>query len=163
MGRLRAWKLQRGGIVKGLIPKWLLLDSGFWLGLYDAADSFHDDALRLLPVVERCHVLVPWPSMYEFLNTRMLKRKGGAALEPLRRSLQGLGVERIDDSPYRVAAVAECLDLRNRQRPMSLVDRVLRAIVLDPNRRVHGVVTFNPGDFADVCRKRQIELLPHPM
>jgi len=36
---------------------------------------------------------------------------------------------------------------------------IIRLILDDVNIRKHGLLTFNPGDFADICRKHQIEML----
>jgi len=41
-------------------------------------------------------------------------------------------------------------------RSLSLVDCVLRGLLRDINVRVDAFMTFNEGDFADVCRARSI-------
>ncbi len=42
---------------------------------------------------------------------------------------------------------------------MALVDMVIRLILDDINVRKDGLLTFNHKDFADLCRKHQIEML----
>ena len=39
-----------------------------------------------------------------------------------------------------------------------LVDTILRSIIEDANVRVAGILTFNPGDFVDVCRQHRVEM-----
>lgn len=143
--------------MRGEVAKYILLDTGFWIGLLDPMDRQHSRALRIHTIIERFHVLVPWPTLYEFVDTRSMKRP--AHVTRLDAALRLPGVVRIDDCRYREQALAECLDERNARRPMSLVDRVLRAMIADPNIRMDAVVTFNPGDFSDVCRHRDLELL----
>jgi hypothetical protein len=77
----------------------------------------------------------------------------------LEAELRSPGIHRIGDEKYREKALDEYFATRGRPRPLSLVDRILRAVVADPNVRLDALVTFNPGDFADVCRERRIELL----
>jgi hypothetical protein len=44
-------------------------------------------------------------------------------------------------------------------RPLSLVDRVVRLMLLNRKLRLHAFITFNRGDFEDVCRQRSIALI----
>jgi predicted nucleic acid-binding protein len=142
--------------MKGLIHKWLLVDSGFWIGLLDPRDQHHLQARRLLPTVERCHVLLPWPCMYEFLRSRIARRP--EAVASLRTILSLSGVERFDDGPYRAKALERCLHPAAFSRGLSLADQVLRSIAEDDHVKLHGIVTFNARDFLDVCNRRRPEL-----
>jgi hypothetical protein len=66
----------------------------------------------------------------------------------------------IDDGSYRDQALhAAIRESQNRLRAISLVDMVIRFILDDPNVRIDAVLTFNQADFADVCRRRGIEML----
>jgi len=142
--------------VKGLVAKYLLLDTQYWIDLLCAERSSQD--AKLDRDVERAHVLVPWPTLYEFLNTKLSKR--GERVDKLRDLMKGAGIARIDDSPYRERALEEWLGPEGRRRPMSLVDRVLRGIASDKRVRLDAIVSMNKGDFEDVCKLRHIELLP---
>ena len=44
-------------------------------------------------------------------------------------------------------------------RPLSVAPSVLRLIIDDTNIRVQSLLTFNPGDFADICRTNSVELM----
>ena len=57
----------------------------------------------------------------------------------------------LPDEPYRKNVIQDCFE--QRQRPLSAVDRVIRNILADPRMQIGAFGTFNPGDFADVCRK----------
>jgi hypothetical protein len=66
-------------------------------------------------------------------------------------------LEFVDDQPYRDDALEDCFAGAARShsvyRQLSLTDRVLRAVLADPNMDIDGILTFNPADFSDVCRK----------
>lgn len=143
--------------MNGRVSRYILLDTGFWIGLLDSRDSKHKSARALYTTIEAFHVLVPWPTLYEFMGTVLTKRRD--QVSQLARLLLLRGVERIDDHPYRESALAACFHKDAGKRPISLVDRVLRSMIEDTSIKLHAVVTVNPGDFEDVCRNRNLELL----
>jgi predicted nucleic acid-binding protein len=143
--------------VTGQVGKRTLLDSGFWFGLLDPRDDHHTNAGRVFRRIEKSHALVPWPTLYEVVRTRLVKNPG--TLAKLEAQLRSPGVHLLEDQRYRQGALADCLAERTGRRAISLVDRILRAVISDVNVRIDAVVTFNPADFADVCRARRIELI----
>ena len=44
-------------------------------------------------------------------------------------------------------------------RPISLVDMVIRKMLDDVDLKTDAIITFNPGDFDDVCRKNKKMLI----
>ena len=62
----------------------------------------------------------------------------------------------LSDLPFRDGVVDECFEeLRKHPlhyRELSAVDRVIRKILSDSSNRISVFLTFNPKDFADVCR-----------
>jgi hypothetical protein len=63
----------------------------------------------------------------------------------------------LDDGPYREMPLDE--HLQDRTRNLSLVDRVLRAMIIDKERFFDFFLTYNTGDFVDACQLRGIPLL----
>jgi len=63
----------------------------------------------------------------------------------------------VDDSPYRKNSLQFVLE--NNNRHFSLVDHVVRSMLLDKSLPIDGFISFNPGDFHDVCDSRKIEML----
>ena len=55
------------------VPKNLLLDSGFWYALYDVRDPFHEQADAFAKYLDFYTLVIPWPSLYETLNTRFVR------------------------------------------------------------------------------------------
>lgn len=143
--------------MRGAIAKRVLLDTCFWIGLFDPSDPHHASAQTLYEVhVERMHVIAAWPCLYEFMGTRFVKKP--AQVASLRAALSQPGVHHVDDDPYRAQALSQ--SLHDGKRHLSLVDRVLRAMIDDPDVRIDVVVTANLKDFRDVCvRRRRVELL----
>jgi hypothetical protein len=45
-------------------------------------------------------------------------------------------------------------------RALSLVDAVLRLVLVDRNVKIDALITFNPGDFSDICQRSGIEVFP---
>lgn len=141
------------------IAKFVLLDSGFWIALYDPADGHHSAARELLGQIDGARLVLPWPILYEVLRTRFVRRRD--VVRAFVRRARAPQAEQIDDAPYREQALAVVFDFAaGHERPVSLVDMVLRLMLDDVALRIDGLVTFNVRDFADVCRRRRIEILP---
>jgi len=134
----------------------VVVDSGVWLGLLDARDQHHGRATNLTEDIDAWSVLIPWPCLYETISTRFVKdrRRVSVFMEILRRR----NISVIDDSPYRADALNAVSTLTDR-RNISLVDMVIRRLLDDASVRVTALVTLNPTDFHDVCRRRGIELV----
>lgn len=141
------------------------LDACFLIALYDADDSYHRRALEFFvqqldvePAPSR--LLVPWPILYESASTRMVRQQWKiAALRAHWRKLERQGrLILVDDAPYRESALRQCFDeadkTKHQYRPLSLVDRVIRNMLMDGSlgRQIQAFVTFNVSDFQDVCR-----------
>jgi len=135
----------------------VLIDTGFWYAFYDDRDQFHEQAERKGDLLETSTLLLPWPSLYETINTRFVNRNRIAVrrFESLLRKPQ---VILLPDEPYREAALEAVLGTVE-SRGMALVDMVVRLILDDVNVRKHGLLTFNHRDFSDLCRKHRVEML----
>ncbi len=145
--------------MKRSLHRRVLVDSGFWIALLDERDQHHQQAKTNVGLLRNAVYIVPWPTLYETLNTRLMRRPGLVnrfAKEFLRRSNARI----LDDQPYRDAALEDILSGENLgKRNFSLVDSVLRHIILDPNVEVNYLFTPNVVDFSDVCQKRYVEII----
>ena len=52
---------------------------------------------------------------------------------------------------------SDALDLTKRN--ISLVDNIIRLMLDDRSVGAKGLITFNVGDFQDVCQKNRIDIL----
>jgi predicted nucleic acid-binding protein len=147
----------------------ICIDTGFLLGLYVESDAYHEPAQRCFSdyfELTANRLIVPWPILYETISTRLSRNRPAMILLELdwKRLLRQQRLELLSDSPFRDGAIDECFDElarpRLHARNLSLVDRVIRRMLADTNLRLEAFVTFNPGDFVDVCRKYNRTILP---
>jgi predicted nucleic acid-binding protein len=141
---------------EGCCVKTILIDTGFWYAFCDVRDGYHEQAERKGALLETSMVLFPWPCLYETFNTRFAKNT--LAVHRFERLLRQPHITLLSDLPYRDAAL-EAGMRAVVSRSMALVDMVIRFILDDVNVRKHGLLTFNHGDFSDLCRKHRIEML----
>lgn len=139
------------------MPKNIVVDSGFWFALFNERDRYHAEASILEEDLLVHRLIVPWPTLYEAVNTRFVRRSHDLArLKAIVTKTSSLIV---DDGPYRVASLEYILSERAANTSYSLVDHVLRSMLSDENMRIDAVITFNPKDFYDVCDSRNIVML----
>ena len=132
----------------------LLIDTGYLIALFEKKDEHHKAARRNKHLLETHPVVLPWPVLYETINTRFAKRSH--ILTSIHVILAKEDTLRLDDSPYREAAYRQVRT--SRQRPMSLVDAVLRAVIDGKTVPISALLTFNPKDFDDLCREHRVVL-----
>ena len=136
----------------------ILADSGYWMALYDSRDQYHLQASQISEYLEGSKILIPWPSLYETLNTRFSKRKDRMAQYEAMLAKEDSVL--LDDSEYREKAFNDFFAFAKREGPVySLVDLVIREMLKNENQRIDYLSTFNRRDFEDLCARRRIEIL----
>jgi len=136
----------------------VLADTGIWYALFDSRDEHYEDAIGKADYLDLHQVVVPWPVLYETLGTRFVKNS--LAFGAFERYLKKPHISFLDDGAYREQALRVSLDSSLRHsRPLSLVDCAIRLILEDVDVKIDYLATFNKRDFADVCRKRSIEII----
>ena len=136
----------------------LLVDSSFFFALFNRRDQHHDDACKKQEWLENLTIVMPWPILYETINTRFVRRPDIIArFESIIRAPDTLF---LDDNSYRLEAYKSTLSLaKSRRHTLSLVDAILCAILEDINVRIDAMLTFNSRDFSHTCRVNKVELL----
>ena len=138
-------------------PERVLVDSGFFFALFNERDRHHASACQLEGWLDLAQVILPWPILYETVNTRFVRRPANLAkFEAITRAPETF---LLDDSPYRAASLGGVLAQPGRPGPLSLVDAVLCNVIEDVNVPISAILTFNERDFLDVCLKHDVELL----
>lgn len=136
----------------------IIVDTGFWYAVFDSRDSHHTAATSKADVLDICSVVVPWPTLYEVLRTKMVRNS--LALQGFERSMKKPNIVFIDDSSYRESALELSLESSlRRHRPLSLIDCLIRIMLEDTNVRIDYLATFNAPDFSDLCYKFGIEMI----
>ncbi len=139
------------------MPKSVLIDSCIWFDLLEAKEEtvkFYDTLNR-----ESAVFIVPYPSLYEVLNTRLVKRRH--KLFVFETVLASPQIRIFDDVPYRDQARREVFDKARWGFDYSFVDCVFREILNDRDNRIDYLATINVKDFLDVCTLRNTEII-HP-
>ena len=139
------------------MPKKELVDSCYWIGLFYPRDNHHFEARKIEPFLSQHTMLIPWPTMFEFVDTRLSRRREDSLR--FRRFAEGPNALLIDDAPYRAGAFQGVFG--NPHGRYSLTDYMLRSMIEDVNLSIDALVTWNKSDFADVCSRHKVELLPH--
>ena len=134
-----------------------LIDTGFWFALYDNRDQYHKKAIDIAEYLEFYNLLIPWPSLYETLNTRFVRRPEW--LRDFERHLNKYQTVKIPDEAYREKSLNNILITKQYQKSFSLVDMVIREMLEDRNLKIDVMITFNPNDFIDVCITKNIEIV----
>ena len=108
----------------------LLVDTGFFFALLDRRDQYHATAETKKDLLDTSpRVILPWPVLYETLNTRFVGLVG--AIDRFERLLQLPATELLDDSKYRDDCYRSVLAHARRGHCLSLVDTVLRSVIED--------------------------------
>ena len=129
----------------------LLVDTGFFFALDNEDDPHHVAALERQEWLEEFDVVIPWPVLYETMNTRFSRRRRRGVVSRFHVVVARQGTLLIDDSPYRHGAYGRAVQPPMRAAPVSLVDAVLLAIIEDVNVPFAAMLTFNLRDFGVVC------------
>jgi predicted nucleic acid-binding protein len=140
------------------------VDACFLIGLYDQGDQHHGTAIRHFDALfgersGRNQLVAPWPILYECLGTRYAKdfRKSVLFTQHWDYLNEFGQLVILDDGPFRELQLNEHLEGGNRA--LSLVDRVLRAMILDRERFFDFFLTYNTPDFVDACQIGDIPLI----
>ena len=138
------------------MAKNIVADSGFWYALFNERDKHHDSALQIEKNIEHFNILIPWPTLYETINTRFAKRPENRL--GLKRYLDKATTIKIDDALYKDDAITEVISPRSK-RAFSAVDYIIRCILEDSDVKTDALITFNVADFIDVCTGNNIEVI----
>ena len=136
----------------------ILIDTGFWIALYDKRDPYYWRASDLFDYLSIGQILIPYPSLYETINTRFVRNKQG--LSDFKVLISKADIHLLDDSIYKSDALDLTLNSSIfKDKHYSLVDMVIRLMLSDNRLNINYLISFNPGDFIDICSKRRIEIL----
>lgn len=137
------------------MAKKVLVDTGYWIALFNQRDKYHELAQILEEDLSIHTLLVPWPTLFECVDTRIARRREDSVR--LRHLLLSPTTALIDDAPYRRNSLDYVLG--EQHHTLSLTDHVMRSMIEDVDLAIDAFVGFNPNDFYDVCATRGIEML----
>ena len=135
----------------------LLVDTGYFYALLNERDSHHREAVEKRACLELFSLVLPWPVLYETMNTRFSRRP--EQINEFERIIRKPDVEFVDDSPYRSAALESAFLRENNHERKSLVDFIICAMIEDDNVKTDAILTFNHRDFRSFCMKKGVGYL----
>lgn len=117
--------------------KTYLPDTGFWIALYEN----DEDAETIALIIEDDNILIPYPSMYEFLNSKFSRR--GLAHE-FQKLLRRPNFQKIFDDNYRDDSIKNFFfNAKYYRSDVSLVDEVIKLMILDPKLKVDFLISYD--------------------
>ena len=139
-------------------PEKILVDSSFFFALFRKEDPWHRLAFEKREWLENFHIIIPWPILYETINSKFVKNP--AQVEAFELVIRQTNTTLLDDSKYREDAYRHTLyKAKSRRGAVSLVDSVLHAIIEDINVHISAILTFDRRDFASICAFQGIEII----
>lgn len=118
----------------------------------------YSKALKIIDDLENNEVIIPWPTLYEFVNTQLARRKEN--LFAFQQFLLKPNIRKISDEEYKEAALQKVFELNvSREVSISLIDEVLRLMILDSSLSIDYLVTFNKSDFEYPCQLANVMIL----
>jgi predicted nucleic acid-binding protein len=136
----------------------ILVDTGFWIAAFDSRDNHYTQAQKKIELLELFEVVLPWPTLYETLRTRLVRNP--IALQRFETFLKNPRVSFLDDTPLRDSALEIAIESSLRsKRPLSMVDCMIRLAIEDENINIDYLATFNIADFIDICARYSVEIL----
>lgn len=137
--------------------QFVLCDSGFWISLYYPLKDPRatEEAQAIAELIDNCIICIPWPTMYEFLNSKLSKTGGMFEFE---KAVNNPNNKLISDSTYKQNALKN-LFIANRYTPneVSLVDEVIKLIIDDRNYRFDYFISVDQ-DLQNYARSKGIEI-----
>lgn len=140
----------------------IIVDTGFWFGLYTQSDPHHERAEEIMVFLQHKYndmcFIIPYPTLYETLNTKFLRTKNRRGSEEfIKRLNSDQSYQRVDDSKYREPSFTKTIS--HNERGLSFVDNCIREMIEDRHQNIDALLSFNTCDFIDVCNKYGIALI----
>lgn len=123
----------------------VIVDTGFWIALYDPSNQVENslEAERISKEIEDEDIIIPFPTLYEFVNSRLSRRESKFQFEQL---LNRPNVIKLSDTKYKTKALENFFIKSKREHSdISLVDEVLKLIIADDTIKIDYIATFDGG------------------
>jgi len=123
----------------------ILIDTGFWIALYDPKENLQQALIaeKIAEEIEDENIIIPFPTLYEFINSRLSRREAKIQFE---RILKKTNVKLLSDQIYKETALENFFsNSKYDHTDISLVDEILKLIILDPNIKIDYIASFDNG------------------
>jgi predicted nucleic acid-binding protein len=123
----------------------IVIDTGFWIALFDPSKDPKNslEAERIADQIVDEELIIPFPTLYEFVNSRLSRRDAKLQFE---RFLSRPNVIKLPDTTYRDQALDRFFSKsKSAYSDISLVDEVLKLILEDKSLRIDYIASFDEG------------------
>ena len=121
----------------------VIVDTGFWIALYDPTKQPENylEAERIANEIEDENIIIPFPTLYELVNSRLSRRESKLQFEKL---LGRPNITKLSDSKYKSKALENFFLKSNLEySDISLVDEVIKLIIADNSIRIDYIASFD--------------------
>lgn len=139
---------------------YILLDACFWISYLDPQDNpkLTMEADRIFKDFENETLVIPFPTLYEFVNSKFSRSKNKDGRELFERVLNTKKIEKIADEKYKEIALINFFKNSGFGiSDISLVDEVIKQIIDDPNYKIDYIATFDEA-LQKFARSRNVYL-----
>lgn len=126
--------------------KTVILDTGYWIALFNPEKE--KDKQEVVEFVSdlidgnNYKIIIPFPTLYEFLNSKLSRKKNGYL--NLKKELSKDKYNKVYDDKYREKALKTFTNNFSRNvGDISLVDEIIKEMISDDNLRTDIIVTFD--------------------
>ena len=123
----------------------IVIDTGFWIALYDPTKDPKNslEAERMADEIEDEELVIPFPTLYEFVNSRLSRRDAKLQFE---RLLSRPNVIKLSDAKCKDKALENFfLKSKSEYSDISLVDEIIKLIIADKNLSIDYIAAFDQG------------------
>ena len=118
----------------------IICDSTFWISLYQKESRNHSQALVYAEKIDilPAKIIIPWPSMYVFLDTKFF-RLGELYAKDFTRRIKNPKYDIVKDDRYnRLEAIENTIE--SKYKP--LVDYIVEKMLEDPSLKIDYIISF---------------------
>jgi predicted nucleic acid-binding protein len=121
----------------------IIVDTCYWIALFDPAKDPENsiEAERIAKEIEEENIIIPYPTLYEFVNSRLSRKTSKLQFEML---MNRRNIFRLDDGKYKNDAL-ENFFIKSKfgHSDVSLVDEVIKLIISDSAVKIEYIVSFD--------------------
>jgi predicted nucleic acid-binding protein len=141
--------------------KTILLDTGYWIALFSSENEKEkQDVVEYVSELideNNYTVIIPFPTLYEFLNSK-LSRKDRQKFN-LEAELSKQKYEKVYDEKYRKKALENFFkQFSFVNYDISLVDEIIKEMIEDTTLKTDIIVTFDNG-LKNYARSMNVEVI----
>lgn len=118
----------------------IICDSSFWAALYKKDSINHSTAIQYAEKIEltSANIIIPWPSMYIFLDTNFFKL-GDTYAKDFSRRIENPKYIRVKDDKYDHFSALEST-IESKFKP--LIDYIVEKMIEDPILKIDYIISF---------------------